>query len=317
MKFVFEKLLETKDNVVCVDGLFEAKLQLSHWRDNDTPYELKADTTTEMAFKLIESSQKEKHLKGIDTVSNNHFDADGLISAYVLVHPEMATEYKSQLINVARTGDFAEFTTEDAIKANVVIESLMDIENGPVRGELKGKSYPVMMQIIYERGFSLLPELIDNIDKYERYWKKDFELYERSEQSFENQESVFSNYSDCKLSVIESPYTLHTVSKFSHAEFDIVLSVVKTQSGNHYQLEYKPITWFETLRKSKVERKPFDEIAKRLQEIEKNNEGEWKILGNDPIEEWDYRLVFADEKFVSQPSSLAIYELESLFFELL
>lgn len=317
MKFVFEKLLEKRDNVVCVDGLFDARLQISHWRENETPYDLKADTTTEMIFKLIESPAKEKHLKGIDIVSNNHFDADGLISAYVLVHPELALEYKESLINIARTGDFAEFTTEDALKANDVIESLMDVENGLAKGELKGKSYPVMMQLIYERGFSLLPELIDDIDKYEKYWGRDFDLFLSSESSFETQQSVFSNYSDCKLSVIESPFELHKISKFKHAEFDIVLSAVRTKDGNHYQLEYKPVTWFETLRRKSIVRKPFDKIMDKFKEIENSSDGEWKILGHDPEEEWDYRLIFADEKFKSQPSSLAVYELENILFELL
>ncbi|MGE5497470.1 MAG: DUF6687 family protein [Syntrophothermus sp.] len=314
MQFVFESRLESKDNVVCVDGLFESKLQISHWQGNRTPKEFKADTSTEMAFKLIESPEKKKHLTGIEIVSNNHFDADGLISAYVLVHPSLASEYKSSLINIARTGDFAEFRTEDAVKANTVIEAMGDTENGFFKGEIKGKNYPAMMQLIYEKGFSMLPEIIDNIDKFEQYWKTDFALFEKSEESFEKHESVFSNYADSRLSVIESPFDLHTVSRFSHAEFDIVLSVVKGGGGNRYQLEYKPITWFDTGRKNTTERKPLEDLRKGLQALETSGAGEWQVLGKDPITEWDYRLVFMDKNFISRASGIPLYEIENILF---
>lgn len=314
MQFVFESRLERRDNVVCVDGLFESKLQISHWQGNKSPQEFKADTSTEMAFKLIESPEKKKHLTGIEIVSNNHFDADGLISAYVLVHPSLAAEYKSSLINIARTGDFAEFRTEDALKANTVIESMGDPENGFFKGELKGKSYPAMMQLIYEKGFSMMPEIIENIDKFEEYWKKDFDLFEKSEESFEKHESVFSNYADCRLSVIESPFELHTVSRFSHADFEIVLSAIKAGGGRRYQLEYKPVTWFDTGRESKTKRKPFEDLRKGLQSLETSTAGEWQVLGKDPITEWDYRLVFTDKNFSSQASAIPLYEIENILF---
>lgn len=315
MKFVFEKLLTGRGNVVCADGLFDAALQISHWPDNDTPYELKADTTTEMAFKLIESGRKDSYLKGIEIVSNNHFDADGLISAFVLVYPEKALEIKNELTNTAIFGDFAEFNDEDSLKAACVIESMMDMDNGMFSKELQGIKYPQMMQFLYEKGFELLPDIIADPDKYSRYWKSEFDHYKRSEESFISQASVFSNYGDCYLSVIESSMPLHRAAKYNHAAHDIVLSAVKTKEGNLYEMEYKLYTWFETKRKPQVERKEFNGLADILNGMENSGKGKWRVPGKDPISDWDYRLMFTDDDYRPAASSLAIYEVENILFE--
>lgn len=315
MKFVFEKYLKNRNNVVCVDGLFDAKLQVSHWRGNNTPAEFKADTTTEMAFKLIESLDKDKYLNGIDTVSNNHFDADGLISAFVLVNPEIALQNKQSLINTAITGDFAEFTTEDALKTSIVIDSMFDMEKSMFRTELTNKSYPDIVQLLYEKGFEILPALINSIDDYEQFWKDEFREYKESEKSFITQNSVFSNYSDCRLSVIESTFSLHKVARYAHAENDIVLSAVKTAKGNHYELEYKLHTWFDTTRQKRIKRKDLNPLAGKLNLIEEEKTGKWQVYGKDPLGDWDYKLVYSSEDFKSVHSKLAVYEIENILFD--
>lgn len=315
MKFVFEKNLKNRDNVVCVDGLFESKFQISHWKGNNTPVELKADTTTEMAFKLIESPNMNKYLNGIDVVSNNHFDTDGLISAFVLVHPEIALQNRQVLINTAITGDFAEFKSEDAFKISTSIESLFNLDKSFLKSELSNKSYPEIIQLLYERGFELIPDFIKNIDGFEQFWSEEFKEYEKSEASFASHSSFFSNYSDCKLSVIESIIPLHRVSKYQHAENDIVLSMIKTTSGNKYELEYKLHTWFDTTREMKVTRKDLNPLAVKLNLIEGDKIGKWLVLGKDPIADWDYKLVYTDENFNLIPSKIQLYEFENLLFD--
>lgn len=315
MKFVFEKYLENRDNVVCIDGLFESKLQVSHWRGNDTPDELKADTTTEMAFKLIESPNKDRYLNGIEIVSNNHYDADGLLSAFVLVNNDIALQNKESLINTAITGDFSEYTTKDALKSSIVIESLFILDKSMIKSELANKNYPEIVQILYEKGFELIPGLVNDVDKFEQYWMEEFKEYEKSEESFITQNSVFSNYSDCKLSVIESTIPLHRVSVYQHAENDIVLTSVKASGGNKYELEYKLHTWFDTTRKVKIKRKDLNPLTNKLNIIESDNIGKWQVFGTNPMSDWDYKLVYADENYNKIPSKISLYEIENLLFD--
>ncbi len=315
MKFIFEKFLNERNNVVCVDGSFPAKLELSHWHGNSTPKEFKADTSTEIVFNLIESPFKNDYLNGIEIVSNNHFDADGILSAFVLLNPVFSLQHKKEIINIAETGDFSEFTTEDALKQSYVLESLFDLEKSIFKNEISKMKFPEMMQFIYEKGFELIPKLIENIDDYENIWKDDFQHFQNSENQFEIQSAVFSNYSDCRLSVIESNSELHKVSKYKNSNFEILLSAVKNSEGNLYELEYKTVTWFETSREKKIERKSFEPLAERLNLIETNKNGTWQVLGKDPVEEWDYRLTFADKNFNKNNSKLQIYEIENILFD--
>lgn len=314
MKFYYYDFLQDKNKAISVDGAFDAKLQLSHWVGNSSPKELKADTTTEMSFKLIEHSNKEKYLDGIEFVSNNHFDADGLLSAFVLLNPDYALQHKNKIINMAITGDFSEFTTEDALKSVIVIESLLDEEKSIMKDEIKNKSYSSAVQYAYEEGFKLIPELINDIDQFEKYWIEEFSFFEESEKSFERQESVVSNYDNLCLSVAEIPKPLHKVSIYKNTNNDIVLMATKSNDGNYYDLEYKMWTWFDTIRVKKIKRNSFETLANLFNQIEQNKSGIWKTIGGDPIYNYDYHLSFVDKYNHQLPSSLKIYEIENILF---
>jgi hypothetical protein len=315
MKFLFEKFLTSRNNVICVDGAFDAKLQLSHWYGNKSPVELKADTTTQMAFNLIEHKNKDKYLQGIKIVSNNHYDADGVLSAFVLLYQDFALKNKSSLINISLTGDFSEFTTENALKANIVIESFADENKSIFKDIFLNEDYPSAIQIIYEKVFEIIPKLISQLDNFENIWLEEYNHFEKSEKSFGTRESVVSNYDDCNLSVVESNFPLHSVAKFMNAENDILLSVVRSEEGNTYELDYKYYTWFDTLRPKKIKRKNFESLAQKLNQIELNTNGFWQIIGNSPILDWNYRLIFADKNLNLLPSGLKVFEIENKLFE--
>ena len=54
---------------LCVDGVVEAGLNLSHWPGNRTPAHLKADTSTEMALNLARDPGRDSWLEGVSIVS--------------------------------------------------------------------------------------------------------------------------------------------------------------------------------------------------------------------------------------------------------
>ena len=51
---------------------------------------------------------------GVELVSNNHFDQDGLVSIFALVDPDEASPRRAFLEDVASAGDFATFRDRDA-----------------------------------------------------------------------------------------------------------------------------------------------------------------------------------------------------------
>jgi hypothetical protein len=315
MKFLFENLLtEDRKNVLSVDGIFPSALNLGHWPGNNSPPELKADTSTEMAFKLIESEDREKYLRDIEIISNNHFDSDGVIAAYVLLFPDDAVNMKNALIDIAVTGDFMEFTTEDALKADKVLNDLQYRERSLIHDVFDLPDAEIMNSL-YLRAFELLPELVNNIDNYEDYFREDFNLYSRSVSAFDSQTALWSDYNDCHLTVIESGFRLHPVSVFSHAGNDIVLTVEVSKEGRKYELKYKPYTWHDTLRQKQVERKTFETLSKELNLMETNKNGLWRIIGKDPISDWDYGMNFSDENSNLAGSKIEIYKIEEILFE--
>lgn len=96
------------DRVIFCDGagaelfLEGRDLELSHWRPNRTPANLRADTSTEICFRFLEHPPPGYWTLGV----NNHLDVDGILSVYTLLHMAHAQVYKHEIIQAAEMGDF-------------------------------------------------------------------------------------------------------------------------------------------------------------------------------------------------------------------
>lgn len=76
--------------------------ELSHWHPNKTEDQYKAGTSTEICFKYLHLNKKRNY----DLVVNNHLDVDGVLSVFVLTHPQAALAHEDVLIKAAEAGDF-------------------------------------------------------------------------------------------------------------------------------------------------------------------------------------------------------------------
>src|SRR6266436_10293160 len=120
----FEYFNETLTEVpkLSVDGLVENAVHFSHWAGNLTDSSVKADTSTEIALNVVESTNRDELTKGIDLVTNNHFDTDGLLSVWTMLNGERALELRDELIAAAEAGDFSELSTQEGVRASIVIQ---------------------------------------------------------------------------------------------------------------------------------------------------------------------------------------------------
>src|SRR5467141_1674283 len=105
-----------------IDGTVDNAIHFSHWKGNQTAASVKADTSTEIALNLVSAPDREELTRGIDLVTNNHFDTDGVLSVWTVLTGERALELREKLIPAAEAGDFSEFTNENAIRASIVIQ---------------------------------------------------------------------------------------------------------------------------------------------------------------------------------------------------
>jgi hypothetical protein len=105
-----------------IDGTVPNAIHFSHWKGNQTPASVKADTSTEIALNLVAASDRDALTQGIDLVTNNHFDTDGVLSVWTVLTGERALDLRDQLIAAAEAGDFSELSTEDGVRASIVIQ---------------------------------------------------------------------------------------------------------------------------------------------------------------------------------------------------
>ena len=105
-----------------VDGTVPNSIHFSHWKGNETPAEVKADTSTEIVLNLVASPKRNELTQGIELVTNNHFDTDGVLSVWTILACERSLELRDKLIPAAEAGDFCEFPKEAAVRASIVIQ---------------------------------------------------------------------------------------------------------------------------------------------------------------------------------------------------
>src|SRR6185295_2438835 len=105
-----------------IDGTVDNAIHFSHWQGNETPPAVRADTSTEIALNLVAAPNRDELTRGIDLVTNNHFDTDGVLSVWTVLTGERALDLRDKLIPAAEAGDFSEFTNEDAVRASIVIQ---------------------------------------------------------------------------------------------------------------------------------------------------------------------------------------------------
>ena len=117
-----------------VDGTVSDSIHFSHWEGNETPAEVKADTSTEIALNLVGSPNRNELTRGIELVTNNHFDTDGVLSVWTILTGERALELREKLIPAAEAGDFSEFTNEAAVRASIALQG----SDQPSPGEESG-----------------------------------------------------------------------------------------------------------------------------------------------------------------------------------
>ncbi|MAG55838.1 MAG: hypothetical protein CMJ83_06070 [Planctomycetes bacterium] len=138
------------------DGLVPgAALDLSHWRGNRTPLAFKADTSTEIALAFIDSEQAAELADA--PVVNNHFDTDGLLSVWTLLHPDAARARRELIVSAAVAGDFAEWPEDPrGVWVDAAVRRLAADADDDAAA--------------YASLLAQLPELLDTIDDRRDLW---------------------------------------------------------------------------------------------------------------------------------------------------
>jgi hypothetical protein len=313
-----------------VDGTVANSVHFSHWEGNETPAQLKADTSTEIALNLVAAPNRNELTRGIELVTNNHFDTDGVLSVWTVLTGESALELREKLIPAAEAGDFSEFTNEQAVRASIAIQG----SDQPTPGDESGS--PLACQLAGEsvdddgRAYELvLPEverLLTKTDEYEPLWRTAWEKIATAMESFERGASTVVEFSDNGISLVNlapdvfspsgfnptrhaAPYT--AISRYAKGQLFLINTPLK--NGWAYRIDYPYYSWAETIVRPRIRRRDFSQLLDELNQLEPHGEGVWKLDNS----EMTSAIKFLGEDGTLAPSTLAPDEVAKAFCTLL
>src|SRR5215213_5625021 len=289
----FEFYTEALANVpkLSVDGTVDNSIHFSHWEGNTTPAELKADTSTEIALNLVASPNREALTNGIELVTNNHFDTDGVLSVWTVLNGERALAYRDLLISAAEAGDFSEYSSDDGVRVSIAIQgsdqaSPNNDDGSPLARLLAGEEVDDDARA-YELVLPKVEHLLANINHYESLWRNGWEKVVAAIESFERGKSKVVEHSDISVITLapelfdgagfsptrhSAPYT--AISKVAKGK--LFLIAIPTTSGWFYRLDYPYYSWAETVVRPRIERRDFAPALQLLNSREAVQDGSWQ-----------------------------------------
>jgi hypothetical protein len=279
-KFTPYAAARTLPNIV-VDGppLPSTLLTLSHWPNNQSPPEVRRDTSTATALAYLDAT----HLhQAVPWVTNNHFDEDGLFSMFAVTEPERALEDRDLLIAASFAGDFGVVTSPEAARLCFAIEALTDPEVSPLPAEVFAD--PDRVAALYTVLLESLPPLLRDL---RTGWPRFGDLWALQDEHLTASRALLA---DGVVTLVESPaldlavvriptyLRRRTARRYLRDEFAVVhpfainsatrCSRILRVQGNHYEFEYRYEGWVQLATRRVVLRVRLEGLAARLNELE-------------------------------------------------
>lgn len=278
-EFVPYDELGDRPNVI-VDGSAtpSTRLTLSHWPGSPTPVAVQDDLSAQIAFHALERPDL---LAGLDAVSNNHFDQDGLTSAFALVDPDAARQRRPALIDIARAGDFGTFEDRESIRVAFALAALDDPARSTLDPACFAGTYAEQCAHLYRELLPRLAEIVDHPDRLRPLWTQEDAHLGESLAAIADGAVTLTEEPTLDLAVVRVPerWATRATTRFAVARrTDAVhpaavnrstdcLRVV-TSHGRTYQMELRYETWVMFRSRPVAPRPDLRLLAARLAEID-------------------------------------------------
>lgn len=276
-----------------VDGTVDNAVHFSHWQGNETPASVKADTSTEIALNLVAAPDRDELTQGIDLVTNNHFDTDGVLSVWTVLTGERALELRDKLIAAAEAGDFSELSTADGVRASIVIQGSDSPANeepgSPLARQLAGEAVDDDARA-YELVLPEVERVITRTGEYESLWRGAWSRIEAALESFARGTSRVDEDGATKLSVVTLAPEIFSPSGFKptrhaapftaishYARGEIFLIATPMNGGWSYRIDYPYYSWAETIVRPRIARRGFTSLVAHLNELDQSTTSRWKV----------------------------------------
>lgn len=217
---------------VMVDALRSGStvLELSHWPGNRTPARYKADVSTQIVMSLLAADECAQVLAGVETVSCDHFDVDGLLSVWAMTAPRVALGQRRHVESVALVGDFDVYRGEAAVKSCLALEAAADA----VAGSAEFRAAPdttTASEILFSRVLEVAADCLSEPERWRESWWREWEHVLFSLRYLDAHPDAIEEHPHLDLAVVRSPAYLHQYAV--NARTDLLHVAESTADGRH------------------------------------------------------------------------------------
>jgi hypothetical protein len=292
MRFEFYSSAIADVPKLSVDGTVDNAIHFSHWQGNQTPQSVKADTSTEIALNVVASPDRHELTQGIEFVTNNHFDTDGVLSVWAMLNGERALRLREKLIAAAEAGDFCEFSSVDAVRASIVIQgsdSPIDKSGSPLALKFSGEDF-VDEARSYDLVLPKVEHVLTHTDFYESLWREPWKRIEVALDSFARGESRVDEDLVNKISLVTLAPAIFGPRGFDpaahaapfaaishHARGNLFVIATPLSDGWAYRVDYPYYSWAETVIRPSIPRPDLSGAITALNEIENRETDRWVV----------------------------------------
>ena len=247
-----------------------AALTLAHWRGAATPDALRDDTSAGSALRALHHPAT----PGLEApaVTANHFDVDGFVGVWSLLHPALALRHEALLRQVATLGDFREIDFTQPLSDHALqLVCWLNAEEkarfyepfgAPARRRREDEASAEKFAWFLPR----FAKMLENPEAARAAWPSEYDRVRTAVAAMQSGSTQRRGYPEIGLAVVETPAPGPYYALFGPtAGSDIVLSIY---AGQRYELEYKYTTWIDLASRPTLPRLNLAPLVARLNALE-------------------------------------------------
>lgn len=236
--------------------------ELSHWPGNRTPPSYRADTSTESVIRYLRDVDAVR--PAVSKVSCDHYDVDGLLSVWSLIHQEHALERATDLVAAATAGDFDLYSTERGVQICLALVAVEEVEVQPLmRPSVWGTEGTT--GFLFDHLLPRVAAIVDRPDVHEALWSDEFEAVQRSREMIRSGAVEIFERPDLDLAWVRSAELLHP---FALHEATDRHRILESWGDSTHRVRYRYESFVELRSRSVEPRVPLEGLARELASIE-------------------------------------------------
>lgn len=276
-RFVAHDRLRGAPHVV-VDGplLPGTLIALSHWPQAACPAGLAADTSTAIVDRYLRAEHRGPEF---DAVTNNHYDEDGVLAAWLLLErPPQASPERRLALEAAEAGDFGTWTNADAARVALTLMALAERGTSPLPAVSRALAPQVARDpagALYEAVLPRVGRVLAHPARHRRLWEPAWRRIEEDMALLDAGEARIDERPDADTVIVRTPRPLHDMALHPRTERMRVLTVTPDGVAT---LRHRYETWVRYVSRPLVPRVDLSPAAARLNERE-TRAGLWRFEG--------------------------------------